>query len=626
MRRLVAAVFALVFAGNAAAQDHNPECAPALRDWAESCGDGYTLRFCDGPTLVFDVATDSSQSESGVLGRVELRQVGAEVRASIVGANGPLSEQRVEIVEAQRELLRCAELDFPISNAVRGSTQASRPTTKLVSLMPVWLWALFLSYCAFVLGYLLRLRRAGRVTAALSVIIFVCALLRLQFSPTGFLHHNGQGPLWIRFALGEASPYGPGYRWIYALVSGDAPEASVFLRSQALVALAMASAFLLFCLLGVRRWVSLFAVAILILDPALSRVASSESYYASCFALLTFAGTALVTTLRSSQICSSRWRLALTSAGVPMTGFLLSCSIAVHPIAWPFAACVPLLAAPALSSHRRRNLVIVFSVCALTLGFSIPIVVRVLSGPLGSWATDPMLREGSEFAAPAMLVLTLLAGLAWFSKRPTSAALTAGGAFVPVVLCLSVGLSIWPPPLAQALYRLGLVVTLPLVLFLTGNVRRHQVLLTCALIAGGAAYVLLNWSAFSEVATDAQEQAWLIERRSELPAEARVHTIRRLEEAHEGEFSRRPVRVFELPFYSALGHPSALDIDQNTRQPGDYLFLGSLCSTEAGRARCDELRRGTTLIDSASFDAIESYIGFDFLNSEIRVELRRIDE
>lgn len=560
------------------------------RAWTAECSDALALVTCDPPFLVW--------SAEGLDVRLEWRRGRDEVL--VVGEVPDLAALPPRVAELQERIAACAEAGAPLPDDAEAAhpthepahEPASEPDARPAPPVPWLALAALLCFGAL----LWRRRRALRVAfprgtlAALSVL----ALARMALAqPPRFFQMNGQGPLWIEYAICGRSPYGPGYQALFGWVTGGAdPEAGVFALQLVLVAACVPLAALLARGVGIRRSGALLFAGLLLLDPTLARLARSESYFGTLTFLLFAAACALAWRGRGRD----PWLATATS------GLFVALLARTHPVGWVAAALVPLVTAlhPGRTRRRARRVVAhAAGIGVLVTGFAGHAMHATLTGPVGAWterARPP--ATVALWIAGAAIVIALVARWRGLGRRALASALAF--AAVAIAAGWQLALTYWPPDMAHAVLRMfapvagcalfGLI-QVGLVHARTLRTLAHRTLawsLVGAALVGGALALPGPWA---EVRTDAREQAWLLDQREDLGGLAIAH------ESHAG------LRVVALPFYRCVPeHPRVV--------PGvrgaDLFYASSLCATDDGAARCDTAERAgfTRVRASARFPAI----------------------
>jgi hypothetical protein len=462
-----------------------------------------------------------------------------------------------------------------------------------------------------------------------------------------YVHQNGQGPTWLRFAI-EGDPglsdYGPGFREVVgwpALRLANAPEDAALRLGLGL----SAGAHLLWWY-GLARatrapWLSALAALLLWLDPVQRHMMASESYFGVLRSLLTAAaGLALLAATPTSEPRSSsppRWRAWLASAGgrawsALAMGLTLALAVRVHPLGWIAAAATPFAALLPASSARQRGLAFLGLAGAALLsvvGASGGALWAVFSGPvveawLPSASSTLRAAPGVPLWAPAAAALAA----AWaVVKAPHWAPLGVGAALALLGAASNV-LHRETPKFSMAYAGLfwplvvsGLAVALAhsLARQKHGLLRRSGLGALCAF---GAVYAMGGrGEAVEPQPTDAQEAALAREWRKELPAGANVLYL-----ARAGE------RLLELPLFADASGARRVNsaplgaAELGSAQLGDaFYYRSSLCSTPEGALACGalEARHDLTTVAEWELLAIPSRPSQPYPETTVRVGLYR---
>jgi hypothetical protein len=425
----------------------------------------------------------------------------------------------------------------------------------------------------------------GRAGWGLVASVPVVAAARALYAAPAFAHPNGQGPIWIDFALCEPSTYGPGYAELFgwaARAAGTAPEAGVFLAMAALAALAPAATFLAARLAGGGRWVPGALALAVAVDPVALRLAGSEHYAGAIAALI---GLAVVAALLGAVGDRATRALAIVAAGL-----LAAQAARVHAMAWAPVALVPLVALAPSGSWRargRRTATVAAGYLATVAVAAGPAIAEVLGSRLVREYRGGAL--GALIAVGPIALLLLVAALAALvagPRRGAVAAILCGGA-----LAVAQGLAAPQPDMAlqwQAHLRLYAPIALVGVAVALGRPRGPAPIapllaLAVVLVAGVHAVAVRGVIAPT---TDALEQRWALSWRGELTADDRVLYVERAGD-----------RVLRLPLSRCLAaHPRSLLVQGDAPPPplpttGRLFYVEtSLCSTPEGAPRCAATR------------------------------------
>ena len=235
------------------------------------------------------------------------------------------------------------------------------------------------------------------VLPALLLLTALTWLLRGAILGPDFLHQNGQGPLWVRFALCMPSSYGPGYRELFGraiTAFGGEPSAALFTLQEAFAVLTPALGWLLARGVGARGSVPWALALLLACDPTLVRMAQSESYTGPIFVLLLASGALLSWGLRERRL----WTVDAV-AGATAAGLLIAQAARIHPVAWLPAALIPLVVlvgVPAIDGRWKGWLWATAAVGAVASVGALPVLTSVAGGELGQ-AMIPTLFEQARW-------------------------------------------------------------------------------------------------------------------------------------------------------------------------------------------------------------------------------------
>ncbi len=460
-------------------------------------------------------------------------------------------------------------------------------------------------------------RRGGvRVAAELAPLVALAlatGLFRWLVLDAEYFHQNGQGPLWLAYASGEPSPYGPGFRELFGAVVSWAPtdpEAALFSAQAIVAALGPVCAWVIARRAGASAALAWAIAAFLALDPMWARLALGESYYASCGSLLLLAGAAL------SVASTSRIELAVATVAA---GLLIAQAARVHPVAWVPAALIPsvlLVADGELGVRVRRVAMVAAGIAVLVAITAAPAMLVVLRGDVGQWmgrVEQPFLS--GQFLTLVVVAAALLAMARW-----------RDGAAFPLSVLLAIvavaGLtSVLGPEVTwihQSYWRLALVPAIgpaASVLAQLSRTRRARTGLAVAVAAVAVAAAAVQWSRLTELPTDAREAALVRQWRRLVPVGAPVYYV-----------GRAGKRVLYLPWLGR-GHQLVVGAEGTDRAalvPGAYYYHSSLCSTDSAAPLCAAIEtRELELVVAAELPAIPSKSGFDYRSARIRVGLYR---
>lgn len=567
---------------------------PEQTEWANRCRtDSFSFEVQSCPR---GVIIGSARLNGGEALLIELKDATASSFRR-VGDTGvqPLGEfpdwnkesvGRRETLEAMLECVKRAGPP-PLPTTVARATASESPRLVVLGLLLLGI-ALFLR---FNLADKSARNLILRDTALILTFALGVAWLRWHLVPPATFHQNGQGPLWIRMAIGSAgamSNYGPGYAEVFSwLATRMDPETAVFGIQSGLYALMIPAAFAIVRIAGLSRsmaWLAALGVAV---HPLAARLAGGESYFATISALAMLACLAMVAAAQPQHTLKAAQRRWIFLCGILSAGALIAQAARVHPIGWtPLAllAIAPLGLAGPLRRRLVRATIISGGIACLVLGTSSLEMLRVLSGELGQqWL--PRVRFSVSLARPAFLVCLLLLLVAW-QKR----------AWLPgLAFCGVLGIALGNNPLLAAsplirhavywLYLPALVATFAGWLAQLGSLRRS--------VAGACAIGLaVGWgwewrASYLTLPTDALEiraaNAW----KRQLPEGALVAYVDRVDQ-----------RVLFLPLYGSRGVRAArLASDQPTVMGSSelYYYRSSLCSTPHGKIECDRVESSMKL-------------------------------
>jgi hypothetical protein len=533
----------------------------------------------------------------------------------------------IACLEADPEPLRRATTEFldprdtsqsavPASRSEGGPTMEGRrqqPEVSAAETAAPVPWLLLLALLSGGLASTLMLRRPGakghgRDAALLAGLCGTTWLLRRLLIEPAFFHQNGQGPLWIAYALGRESFYGPGYHQLFGhVVAGAADPDGALMGTQALAgALVPALAFVLARGVGAVRGVAFGIAGVVAASPFLGRLAHGESYFAAIFVLLLAAAAVLAVVARPDA-----GRSAMT-AGVVCAGLLVTQAALVHPIGWVPAALLPLCALAGTGPLRARvrlTLVAGAGVAAVVAIFGATQMMEVLQGPLGDQWLSPGREGGTRLPWLAMGLFVLASGYAVTMSRFREPVLSA------VVLMAVVGTA-WATNLlgsapvhvhaAYATLFLGpalAALTAFLVQVPEGPGRR---IAAATLLGGALVWHAASWPLLSVVPTDAREAALARAWRETVPAGAHVVYL----EGAEQQIVYLPLHgIRTRTFWTNQPPPDLLALGGTT-----YLYRSGLCSTERGRSWCEALEAAYRLepVEVATLPAIPSMRGLDY--------------
>ena len=479
-----------------------------------------------------------------------------------------------------------------------------------------------------------RARVAALAAAAAGVVAF-----RWVAFPPAFFHQNGQGPLWLEMTRSTRQPYGVGFAelfgWLVSLFPRH-PETALFLGQSLLAALALCAAW------GLARRCATSAegsaptawalAACLLVNPTLGRLAGSESYFGTCLSLQLIAAWSLTRcgSLRGSAVARLH-ALAPVVAGA----LLLSLAVAVHPSSWIPAATTPLvmLVGPGSLRRRLRRALVVYAVVGVVVAATaLPGVIRVVRGELGARWMSPGASHSVDRAFVLTTLFPWLVGVVLLlvaARRPVRLLpRVAVGLLVLVVVPLTDHpfRSSTPAWITSAFTWLHAPVVLAAAAATLSDVPRRAWqawALAAALAVGGVSFAARHHEALTEVPTDTMEIRTLMAWRARLPAGATVYFLARAQN-----------HILSLPLYQVIDPLGRRAFTLDARSPappmaGDgraYWYHASTCSTEPGRAYCDDVERGLTLerVASATFPARPSLRYLTYDRERVTVGLYRV--
>jgi hypothetical protein len=521
------------------------------------------------------------------------------------------------------ELTECVGSDpsLPIPGGVdphpRGASRTSVP------------WLLLLALAASLA--LLALRRPRGLAAGVGLAAGAFAF-RWFLLPQAFFHQNGQGPLWIAYALRDhhgLSSYGSGHAELFGWVAragGSEPERALFLAQALLGAAGVVAAWAIARGVGLSALPSLALALAVGVDPLLGRVAQSESYYASIVALALLAAALLGYGARRGKL----WRPEL-ALGVLAAGLLIAQAARIHPVGWVPLAFVPAVVLVGPGGVRRRiqlTLAAGLGIGVIVLCASGPAMLAVMRGAVGrAWGSlaGPNLPALFEPFPLGAIVLAIVAGVALRSPRGLLIGLTAALALAAMITLRLVG-EPNPPAVTHAYFRLYWPVLILLAAaWLARALRRQPRTAAGLLLGGGMLIAAAEWSAATSLPTDVREALWAIEWRRSLPPGAAVAYVERSE-----------LWISVLPLYEgttpAVGFPIRLgegDPPDLARLAGPlFYYRSSVCSGEPTRPACARFEQslGLEAIAVRELPAIPSMSWQRFGSDRVEVALfRRVD-
>jgi hypothetical protein len=338
--------------------------------WAARCpaerGLAATVSFRAEALLVFELAPSGLQVEVRPDSPKSFRHAGA-IGVSPIGEFADWNQAPAAQQAALETFVACAAADptLAFTGAPLSALERSAHRAGAVVVAVPWL---LLGGLAALAAALWRARELRRRLPLLAGLFGGALALRAVLLPWAFFHQNGQGPLWIDYALGEPSPYGPGYREVFgwaarwALDGAHAPDRAVFAAQAVLGALVVPAGWLLANRAGARPALGLVVALLLALDPSLARAAQSESYYATLASLLFLATAALsLGACRPSHgalgapAASERIGSVSFGLGVLGAGLFIAQAARLHPIGWVAAATSRSRASRSPAARKRAS-------------------------------------------------------------------------------------------------------------------------------------------------------------------------------------------------------------------------------------------------------------------------------
>lgn len=585
---------------SAGSSSRPPPCPEAIAGWAAECGASTGLvvepLFCDGDIIVL-IAGVAGQPALHVDVRPDpegmFREASGYGLSPVIGT-GHWATAPPEVRDAFEAIVGCVEAQAPPRHDGERSTRGDRlssPAGPPLSFLGAVLLMLF------VFGRRgARTPRAGRQWLALLGLMLATLMARRMLVPDAFFHQNGQGPLWVDFALCRQSSYGAGFRELFgwaATLAGSRPERGVFWVNAVLLAFGPALAWLLARGVGAGRWLAYVVAGLVALDPALARLAGSESYYGAGTALVLLALTTLVWGARSRTRRDMIFGLAVVAAGL-----FVAQAARMHPVIWVASSLSPfvILLVPGRPRERIAQTALAGFGIAIVVAFvAVPDMLQTLAGPLG----EQWLGQASgtvQWQPRHALVLLPMVALPILSRDRRR------GALAGFVLTLSVGALVttdrlhpWIGIIQQAHHHLYLAPILAgAVAALAGLPRREGTrrLLAGLVAAGGLVVFGLFGPGWMTLPTDVLEYQHVVAWRDTLPASASVVYV-----------SRADRWVSHLPISECVeAHPRPVAVRPGEPLPpmpslGDdvYLYLGALCEAPEVEALCASLRHQRSL-------------------------------
>lgn len=532
-------------------------------------------------------------------------------------------------------LIACSrELGAPVLSSVSGNLKRELPTG---SGGAPWRFLLASILAAVALGSFRR-RRPGLESAptmsakqsfdaadiAALLLIPATFLFRLFTVPVAYLHQNGQGPLWVDFALGAPSSYGPGFPQLYRwLLSRTSDPDEVLFDVHALAGAVIP--FLLYVMArfaGAGRVVSLVLSIAAATSPAFARVAQSESYFAAILILLVSAGAVLAASASPRQ---GWWRFGV---GIVAAGLFVSQAALVHPLGWLPASLLPLctffVPGPLLSRVVRTGLA-GLGIALVVVATSGPMLLEILGGELGQrWtgSSGPSLVLLDRVWLVAA-VIVLLSPLLWPRAKAVAPAFATALAVLAVAFGSGTVLSQTTPAIRAAHALLFAPVLTSALAAGLRTLRGPALWATAAIALALAAGIhVRTWNPVTELPTDALEGQLALEWRMLVPEGSRVSVV-----------SRAGQYVVTLPL-RAPGHAvSSLRVPRESDTAslpmlgeGSFYYRPALCSTDAAREYCDRLESAHRLepLWNATLPSRPSISNLVFDEPQVQVALFRV--
>ena len=493
----------------------------------------------------------------------------------------------------------------------------------------------FVGALVCVLALLLRALRerrtravVGKRTGVLGALVVATWAGRRMVVPFAYFHQNGHGPEWVRYALGEPSRYGPGFRQLFgacAQANAFEPDRAVFIAMSWLGATVPAAVWLMARSRGgqpVLAWVfGLLAAS----QPLLVRLAHSESYFSVSNSLL-FLGAA---TLAAATAHPARSRVDLSLATVA-AGLFAAQSALVHPTAWVPAAMLPFVVAIGPGRVRARladAALVAMGMGAIGALVVVPTMRQVLRGYADSpeLAPSPMAtlqRIDVGFLAWLLVGFVAVIGIVRVRARLATAIGVAivVSAIERVVNNLGSSPSFVPQYAWSLLFAPAVVAAIASAVGCLPRPVRSNVWAASVFAVLGfahAARIRVPWTALP---TDAREQRWITSWRASLPARARVTFLR---------VTGR--QWFEVPVFAgaaARGVVASEGVPRDTAGPEPlFYYRSSLCSSSREAvAFCEEWEQSLHLerVRETTLSAHPSMTDLPYQFDSVRVGLYRI--
>lgn len=619
-------------------------CAAEGRAWAERCTRETGLQFrqfrCPPGRMVVRVASGGGPAlevEIGPWSSRAFRKVGG-YGLSPIGEYPDWNKAPPAKRRALDQLGECVRRAGTLTFSAHANPVA-RHTRHGTWHLP-WMLLAALALLGVVVGLELRSTRERRrrllTLLALGLSAVACYALRRAFLPFAYFHQNGQGPLWILYALRDVhglSSYGPGYSELFGAATHAlaTPERGVFVLQALLGACAVPALWVVARRVGAGPLLSAALALLVLFDPVLARSAQSESYYAAGTSLLFLAAAVLAVGSWHARSRSLRFNVAVASAGL-----FIALAARVHPVCWVAAALVPAVVLLERGRLWRRVLLALHAALGIALVVAVaagPAMLEVLHGALGQqWMPRAHTALHLDMGHQPVIALALaIAALLALWRRPRWRRAALG-----VVLVALAALAIAATDLVRnpnppwigyaygALFAPTLLAALAAVLSGAVPGRRTQSPLALGVVALGALAAWHHRRLATELPTDVREEAWSATWQAKLPADSLVVYLqragRRVQVLPLYGTGPSPVRGFALTAGPSLPDPTAL---------GDrvYYYRSSVCSSPEGRAFCHRIEHGfpLRLLRSRVLPAVPSIEDLHYDTQRVRVGLYQVE-
>lgn len=613
----------------------------SIESWIRRCGQSQDLEL-GVVHVLFGAVVLNAAIKNGTAVRVEIsreperafKRVGA-FGISAVGEYPNWFTTPPDVQEAFSRLVACVQNDpslvIPEGEVVTTVGQGSGPAQP----RPPWRLLAGASLGLVVLVIRLRGRPTARILPSALALVALAGgtlLLRPWIVEPAFLHQNGQGPLWVSYALGRASAYGPGYQevfgWFLRLIGGD-PNHVVFVLQSLLGAAGPGLVWVLARASGAGQFLAWVLALLVAVDPSFARLSQSESYFAACAHLFLVAGVVLAVGTNQRGVRDRMLPLAVVSAGL-----LMSQAARIHPVSWAAAALVPLVVVTGRGALGGR--IVAFMAAAVGVGLVVAATAgstmfQIMGAEVGRQWT-PALSFGDMFdrvtgtlswAGPVAVVLALLSrewlrGAVYASALLTALAVLRG-AFImgqeePIVVDGYIRLFSAPLVAAVAACAGGMV-----------RRRWHEIGLAIVALGAGLAGAYARAPEVTTLPTDAMELALVMEWSEPLSEASVVEYV--------GEADKR---TLFLPLYGDFGIKSPTARRLKRQEPvadlyesggATFYYRSSLCSSADGRGFCDRVESGLVLTPqaTATLPARPSRHYFPYDRDEVDVGLYRVE-